>query len=117
MFTPSDERIYWLRVGDDFTFNDTTEIKTFSSVWKFGAHNEISISAAFANELPRRCIVACSNKDDIVLDVYGGSGTTMAVCEQLSRQCRMIEIEAKYCAVILQRLTDIGLSPVKVIND
>lgn len=114
MFTPCDERIYWLRVGDDFIFNDTTEIKSYSSVWRFGAHNEISISAPFANELPYRCIIACTKDDDIVIEPYGGSGTTMAVSEQLQRQCRMIEIEPKYCAVILQRMLDMGCEPRKL---
>lgn len=52
----------------------------------------------------------CPNKG-IVIDFYGGSGTTMVACEQLARQCRMIEIEPKYCAVILQRMKDIGLEP------
>lgn len=48
---------------------------------------------------------------DTVYDPFGGSGTTMVACEQLARQCRMIEIEPKYCAVILQRMKDIGLEP------
>lgn len=46
-----------------------------------------------------------------VFDPFGGSGTTMVACEQLSRQCRMIEIAENYCAVILQRMADMGLSP------
>lgn len=48
---------------------------------------------------------------NIVADPYGGSGVTMVACEQLGRQCRMIELEAKYVAVILQRMSDIGLTP------
>lgn len=40
-----------------------------------------------------------------------GSGTTMVACEQLGRQCRMIEIEPKYVAVILERMAALGLKP------
>ena len=53
----------------------------------------------------------CSSHDDLVIDPFGGSGTTMVACEQLNRQCRMMEIEPKYCAVILQRMSDMGLTP------
>jgi DNA modification methylase len=51
---------------------------------------------------------------EVVYDLFGGSGSTMVACEQLSRQCRMIEISEKYCAVILQRMTDMGLTPVRL---
>lgn len=51
------------------------------------------------------------NTCGLVYDPFGGSGTTMAACEQLNRQCRMIEIEPNYCAVILQRMSDMGLTP------
>ncbi len=46
----------------------------------------------------------------IVIDCYGGSGTTMVACEQLGRQCRMMELEPKYCAVILERMSLMGVS-------
>lgn len=46
-----------------------------------------------------------------VYDPFGGSGTTMVACEQLGRQCRMMELEPKYCAVILERMTGMGITP------
>lgn len=51
-----------------------------------------------------------------VFDPFGGGGAVMVACEQLSRQCRMIEIEPKYCAVILQRMTDMGCEPRRIDN-
>lgn len=44
-----------------------------------------------------------SNKNSIVLDLFGGSGTTLIVCEQLERCCYMCEIEPHYCDVIIDR--------------
>jgi DNA modification methylase len=44
--------------------------------------------------------------DDIFYEPFCGSGTTMVACQNLSRKCRAIEISPKYCAVILQRMTD-----------
>jgi DNA modification methylase len=44
-----------------------------------------------------------SNVDNIVLDFYGGSGSTLIACEKLKRKCRMIELDPKYCDVIIDR--------------
>lgn len=44
-----------------------------------------------------------SNQLDIVLDVFGGSGSTLIACEQLNRKCRMIELSEHYCDVIIAR--------------
>lgn len=38
-----------------------------------------------------------------VLDLFGGSGTTMIACEQLGRTCYMMELDPKYCDVIIRR--------------
>lgn len=45
-----------------------------------------------------------SKADDIVADAFGGSGTTMLAAEQMNRRCRMIELDPKYCQVIIDRM-------------
>lgn len=44
-----------------------------------------------------------SKKGDIVLDQFGGSGSTLIACEQLGRVCFMCELDPKYCDVIVKR--------------
>lgn len=44
-----------------------------------------------------------SRKKDIVLDLFGGSGSTLIACEQLGRYCRMMEIDPQYVDVIVKR--------------
>lgn len=44
-----------------------------------------------------------SKEDDVILDVFGGSGSTLMACEQLKRKCFMCELDEHYCDVILQR--------------
>ena len=44
-----------------------------------------------------------SRKGELVLDIFGGSGTTMIACEQLGRRCYMMELDPKYCDVIIKR--------------
>ena len=44
-----------------------------------------------------------SKPGDLVLDNFGGSGSTLIACEQTGRRCRMIELDEKYCDVIRRR--------------
>ena len=45
-------------------------------------------------------------KGDIVVDLYGGSGTTLIACEKTNRHCRMMELDPIYCDVIVKRWED-----------
>jgi len=45
-------------------------------------------------------------KGDIVVDLYGGSGSTLIACEKTSRHCRMMELDPAYCDVIIKRWED-----------
>lgn len=44
-----------------------------------------------------------SRQKDIVVDFFGGSGSTLIACEQLNRKCYMCELDPKYCDVIVKR--------------
>lgn len=44
-----------------------------------------------------------SMPEDSVLDTFGGSGSTLIACEHLRRRCRMIELDPRYCDVIIKR--------------
>ncbi len=48
-------------------------------------------------------IINSSKTDDIVLDTFGGSGSTLIACDQTDRICRTIELDEKYCDVIVNR--------------
>lgn len=54
-------------------------------------------------ELICNAILNSSDKGDTVLDVFGGSGSTLIACEQTGRKCRMMEIDPHYCDVIIKR--------------
>lgn len=54
-------------------------------------------------ELVANAILDGSHEGDIVLDAFGGSGTTLIACEQLGRKCRMMELDPHYCDVIIAR--------------
>ena len=50
-----------------------------------------------------KLIYNSSHEGDIVFDPFGGSGSTLIACEQLNRRCYTIELEPKYCDVIVKR--------------
>jgi len=51
----------------------------------------------------------------IVLDLFGGSGSTLIACEQTKRKCRMMELDPKYCDVIVNRYCKLkDIDPEKV---
>ncbi|MGN0695048.1 MAG: site-specific DNA-methyltransferase [Lentihominibacter sp.] len=54
-------------------------------------------------KLVSRLIKNSSRQNELVLDVFGGSGSTMIACEQLNRSCYMMELDPKYCDVIINR--------------
>jgi DNA modification methylase len=54
--------------------------------------------------VPSRAINNSSKKDDLVLDYFGGSGSTMVAANQLKRKCYGMELDPKYCDVIVARM-------------
>lgn len=83
-----------------------------SNLWTYSSGP--SFSAARQQELawhatvkPRQLVhdalLDASRRDDLVLDAFGGSGTTLIAAEEASRRARLIEIDPYYCDVILRR--------------
>lgn len=103
MLMPVDERIFWMTKTDKFHFNDTPEIKAFQTIWEIVPRSNQSVSAPYPVEVPRRCIMMASERGDIVLDPYAGSGTTLIAAEELGRVGYALEINPLYCDVIVAR--------------
>ncbi|WP_395661518.1 DNA methyltransferase, partial [Aestuariivirga sp.] len=57
-------------------------------------------------ELVERAITNSSKSRDIVLDLFGGSGTTLIAAERTGRSARLMELDPKYVDVIVQRWQD-----------
>ena len=53
--------------------------------------------------LLRRLIYHSTKPKDVVLDLFGGSGSTLIACEQLGRVCLMVELDESYCTTIIER--------------
>ena len=57
-------------------------------------------------ELIANALFNSSIDGDAVLDLFGGSGSTLIACEQLDRNCYMMELDPKYVDVIIKRWED-----------
>ena len=54
-------------------------------------------------KLSRWFIDKYSKENDLIVDIYGGSGSTLIACEQLNRRCYMMELDEHYVSVIIER--------------
>jgi DNA modification methylase len=52
-----------------------------------------------------------TQENAVILDTFGGSGSTMMACEQMNRVCHMMELDEKYASVILRRAVENGIAP------
>lgn len=78
------------RIGSVWSLN-----KEGASTYVHPTQKPVSLSAL--------AIENTTNAGDIVLDLFGGSGSTLVACEQLGRRCFMMEYEPKYVDVIIDR--------------
>lgn len=58
-----------------------------------------------------------SKREDVVLDLFGGSGSTLIACEQLDRTCHMMELDPRYCDVIIRRWESITGEKAVLVNE
>ena len=75
-----------------------------TTVWKYDKPRKCDLHPTMKPvALVANAILDGAKEDDIVLDAFGGSGTTLIACEQTDRQCRMMELDPHYCSVIIRR--------------
>lgn len=73
------------------------------SVWEFKRTENKLHPTMKPVPLIANALLNSTKDNDIVLDLFGGSGSTMIACEQLGRKCRMMELDPHYCDVIIAR--------------
>jgi DNA modification methylase len=59
-------------------------------------------------ELVARAITNSSKKDNLILDLFGGSGSTLIAAEQTDRTAHLMELDPKYCDVIAIRFAKLN---------
>lgn len=124
-FSPRHDDILMFTKSKNFTFNlDDVRVpqKYYRSVnnmrganpgdvWEFShihycQENRQNHPTQKPEGLMERMILASSNENDLVIDPFAGSGTTLRVCQQLNRSCLGIELNADYINMIENRLNE-----------
>ena len=87
-----------------------------TTIWKYDKPRKCDLHPTMKPvELVENCMMDASVEGDIVLDMFGGSGTTMIAAEQLGRKARLTELDPHYCDVIIARWEKLtGKEAVKV---
>ena len=92
----------------DVVFNKKTS-KILTNYWEIGT-NKTQLKnhlACFPVKVPGNAILLSTNETDKILDVFIGSGSTMVAAHQLNRKCYGMEIEPKYCQIIIDRMRNL----------
>lgn len=102
-YRPQYEMIYFCCKDDFIWYGD----KAQSNVWRINREIKRDEQGRHPTPKPLSLIATAlrnsSKNGDLVLDVFGGSGSTLIACEQLNRTCYMMELDCKYVDVIIDR--------------
>lgn len=93
-------------------------IEWTNGVWNFSGESRSKIGhpSPFPVELPRRCIKLFSFVEDMVLDPFLGSGTTLIACLETNRKGIGVEIDKNYCELAVKRLKKHGICDQKLVG-
>lgn len=92
----------WMKGGSHSFYGDRKQV----SVWRFDKERVEGHTTPKPVALIERAIENSSKGGDMVTDLFGGSGSTLIACEKTARDCRMMELDPKYCDVIIKRWQD-----------
>ena len=127
----SDGWIIWDKRGDMASNNFAdgemawcsfhTPVRIYKQVWsgmiREGEHEKRVHPTQKPVKLLGEILKDFTDDDDIILDCFGGSGSTLIACEQIDRTCYMIEYEANYVDVIIKRWETLTGEKAVLIND
>lgn len=78
--------------------------KFTKSVWEIDKPKKCDLHPTMKPvELIANALQNSSKENDLIIDFFGGSGSTLIACEQLNRKCYMMELDPKYVDVIIAR--------------
>lgn len=118
----SNDWLVWHKKNDGLSFSEC------ELAWTNFGRNVRHISHHWGNEKKLHvtmkpveviawAIQQSKEKAETVLDVFGGSGSTLIACEQMNRKCFICELDPHYCDVIIQRWENLTGKKAELINE
>ena len=102
----------WNKKGSHSWFGDRKQ----TSVWKIHKENLKGHSTPKPIAFIERALKNSSKSDDVIIDIFGGSGSTLIACEKTNRKCYMMELDPKYIDVIIKRWEDYTGKKAELLN-
>ena len=92
----------WMDNGSHSWYSDRKQ----TSVWQFDKERVVGHTTPKPVALVEKAINNSSKGGDLIIDLFGGSGSTMIAAEKIGRCSRIMELDPKYCDVIVKRWED-----------
>lgn len=92
----------WMDNGKHSWYSDRKQ----TSVWRFDKEKVVGHTTPKPVALVEKAINNSSKGGDVILDLFGGPGSSLIACEKTNRHARLMELDPKYCDVIVKRWED-----------
>lgn len=92
------------------------DIKNESDLWNIAKDSKYVHPTQKPVAISERAIKNSTKPNNIVLDYFGGSGSTLIACEKQNRHARLMELDPKYCDVIVKRWEDFTGKKAMLVN-
>ena len=92
----------WMKNGTHSWFSDRKQV----SIWRFDKERVVGHTTPKPVALVEMAVGNSSKQGDIILDLFGGSGSTLIACQKTNRIAHTMELDPKYCDVIIKRWQD-----------
>jgi DNA modification methylase len=102
----------WVDNGTHNFYGDRKQV----SVWQFQKERVDGHTTPKPVELVKNALNNSSKQNQSVIDLFGGSGSTLIACEQTNRTCYMMELDPKYCDVIVTRWENLTKQKAELLN-
>jgi DNA modification methylase len=89
----------WMDNGKHSWYSDRKQ----TSIWKFDKERVVGHTTPKPVALVEKAINNSSKGGDVIIDLFGGSGSTLIASEKVGRCARIMELDPKYCDVIVKR--------------
>jgi len=106
LFTPSDERVYWMLKGEMPRVWNLEGARNLS-VWHMAAEYGTEHPCPFPVRLPRKCLSGVTQHGDTVLDPFCGIGTTLRAAKDFNLKSIGIEKDESFCEIAAKRMSQL----------
>lgn len=103
---PKGKKIRYIRLSEGRSVTLYPENKQ-TTVWEVARETKTEHPTQKPVEIPLTAITNSSETGDLVIDFFGGSGSTLIAAEMAGRRCYTMELDPKYCDVIVNRYVKI----------